>query len=156
MKLRPPSLSLRWVLFFRVVLPAAAGLTVVYAARNLRAMASPFIASPFSRSFNTLQTRSSCIGAGCQRSSTCEARGSTSGPVRGGPHVRRDDAEADENAVATVVFQSVPNAVAGGMLAHIGYDFLKSDFTDEVEGRGRKLWLLATGGFLMCFLAIWA
>ena len=30
--------SLPWVLFFRVVLPAAAGLTVVYAARNLRAM----------------------------------------------------------------------------------------------------------------------
>lgn len=66
----------------------------------------------------------------------------------------------DDSGVVTVMLQAVPNAVAAGMLAHIGYELMMQDFThchsDSFRVRARKVGLLATGGAVMCFLGIWA
>mmetsp|Transcript_343 Transcript_343/g.720 ORF Transcript_343/g.720 Transcript_343/m.720 type:complete len:326 (-) Transcript_343:143-1120(-) len=66
----------------------------------------------------------------------------------------------DDSGVMTVMLQAVPNAVAAGMLAHIGYELMMQDFThchsDSFKVRARKVGLLAIGGAVMCVLGIWA
>jgi len=58
----------------------------------------------------------------------------------------------------SVWFQGVPNAVAGGMLLHIGFELLVEDFGHRHPGKVPvgKLALVFFGGATMCFLAVWA
>ena len=66
----------------------------------------------------------------------------------------------DASGPATVMLQAVPNALAAGMLAHIGYELMMQDFThchsDTFWIRAQKVGMLASGGAVMCFLGIWA
>jgi len=69
-----------------------------------------------------------------------------------------DDGE-DVN-IGSILFQGIPNALAAGMLIHIGFELMMDDFSHSHHNQGKfpkgKLSLVFLGGLAMCFLAIWA
>ena len=59
--------------------------------------------------------------------------------------------------IGTIICQGVPNAIAAGMLIHIGFELMLEDFNhDTAKFPACKLMLVFVGGFTMCFLAFWA
>ena len=68
----------------------------------------------------------------------------------------------DEFNMSVIFFQGIPNAIAAGMLLHIGFELMMKDFshTDRHENTSKfplmKLALVFLGGATICFLAIWA
>ena len=70
------------------------------------------------------------------------------------------DADEDSKGLTSVMLQAVPNAIAAGMLGHIGFELMVQDFShchsESAWVKVRKCSLLAFGGFVMCFLGIWA
>lgn len=67
---------------------------------------------------------------------------------------------AGESDLDRILFQGVPNAVAAGMLLHIGFELLTADFGHH-HHLNRKfptlpLTLVFLGGAVICLLAVWA
>ena len=59
--------------------------------------------------------------------------------------------------IGTIICQGVPNAIAAGMLIHIGFELMLEDFNhDTAKFPACKLLLVFVGGFTMCFLTFWA
>lgn len=76
------------------------------------------------------------------------------------------DGEADRGGgdgadLFTLFFQGVPNAVASGMLLHIGFELMVEDFhhnhqTGNAPFPASKLAMAFLGGACIIFLAVWA
>ena len=59
--------------------------------------------------------------------------------------------------IGTIICQGVPNAIAAGMLIHIGFELMLEDFNhDTAKFPACKLLLVFVGGLTMCFLTFWA
>jgi len=72
--------------------------------------------------------------------------------------INSDDAiDNEELDLGTIFFQGVPNAIAAGMLIHIGFELMMEDFNHKTTKFPTfKIILVFMGGFTMCFLTFWA